>query len=76
MAAKRFVKAVGKEIRYRRTQRKITQEKLAEGAGLHPNFIGLIERGQRNPSLAVLAEIAAALKLPLSELIAGAESRS
>lgn len=54
----------------------MSQEELAGRAGLHRNYVGLLERGQRNPTLLVLAELAAKLKVSIAELIAAAERNS
>ena len=51
----------------------MSRETLAERAGLHQTYIGLIERGMRNPSLDAADAIAEALGVRLSELIAEAE---
>ena len=75
MAAKGSLRALGDEIRARREERGLSQERLADLAGLHRNFIGLIERGQRNPTFFTLLAIARKLGLPLSELVASAERR-
>ncbi len=48
----------------------MSQEKLAEHAGLHPTYIGLIERGARNPTLASALAVAKALDEELVDLIA------
>lgn len=72
MAAKALLRTVGREIRALREAKSLSQEALAERAGLHRNFIGLIERGQRNPTLITLADLAEALNTPLADLIAGA----
>lgn len=47
----------------------MSQEKLAERAGLHPTYIGMIERGTRNATLDVAARIAKALKIDLPKLV-------
>ncbi len=57
--------------RYRRGYR--SQEAFAEAAGMHKNYVGAIERGERNVSLQALVRIAAALDMPLSRLIGEAE---
>lgn len=57
--------------RYRRGYR--SQEALAYAAGLHPAYVGAIERGERNVSLRNLLRIANSLGMSLSRLIADAE---
>jgi transcriptional regulator with XRE-family HTH domain len=47
----------------------MTQEKLAFEAEIDLTYVGGIERGKRNPSLLVMARIAAALSVPLAKLI-------
>jgi transcriptional regulator with XRE-family HTH domain len=56
-------------VRKRRLEAGLSQEKLAESAELHPTYIGLIERGLRNPTLDASARIAKALKISLPKLI-------
>lgn len=50
-----------------------TIEQLADSALIHRTTIGLLERGERAPSVGVASQIAKALGYPLSELIAKAE---
>lgn len=52
-----------------RLEKKLTQENVAEGAGLHPNYISSVERGERNISIANIERIAAALAVPMAELL-------
>ena len=61
--------AFGRAVRKLRTQRRISQEKLAEIAGIHRTYIGDVERGTRNISLVNMTRIAKALQVPLSRLI-------
>ena len=56
-------------VRQRRRELGISQEELAERAGLHRTYIGDIERGLRNVSLVNIAKIAVALDTHLSKLI-------
>ena len=56
-----------------RTDQGLTLEQLADKAGLHRTSIGLLERGERAPTLGVAAQIAEALGYPLSDLISKAE---
>lgn len=59
----------GKHLRKLRLSKKLTQEELAEKAGLHSTYIGQIERGVRNPSLINLYKIAKALNITAGELM-------
>lgn len=69
------MRALGAEIRTLRVALGLSQERLADLAGLHRNFIGLIERGQRNPTYLTLLAISSKLEVPLSKLILAAENR-
>lgn len=51
----------GKKIRELRLAKGWTQEELAEQTGLHPTYIGGVERGQRNLGLDNILKIARAL---------------
>lgn len=62
-------------VRDRRMAAGLSQEKLAEAAGLHPTYVSMVERGIRNPTLDVAARIAKALKISLPRLIEHAQSR-
>ena len=64
-------KVLGENIRTHRRNLKLSQEKLAEKADLHHNYIGDIERGEENVSVDALARIAGALKVRLSDLVRG-----
>jgi transcriptional regulator with XRE-family HTH domain len=65
-----FLTAVGAEVRRARAARGLSQEQLAERAGIHRNYVGLIERGERNVTLGVVVEVAEALGITLAQLFA------
>jgi transcriptional regulator with XRE-family HTH domain len=68
------LQALGEAIRERRGEIDgLSQEGLADLAGMHRTYVGDIERGLRNPSYRNLVKLAAALDVPLSELVARAE---
>lgn len=48
---------IGKNIRQFRIEKKMSQEDLAEKAGLSSNYIGMIERGEKIPSLTTFINI-------------------
>ncbi len=59
---------VGTKIRSLRKKRGWSQEELAEKAGYHWTYIGGLERGERNATLKVIANIAKALGVAEKEL--------
>lgn len=75
MAAKGILRALGEEVRERRLARNLTQDTLAAKSGLHRNFIGMIERGERNVTVLSLEAITDVLKINLSDLFVGIEQR-
>lgn len=60
--------AFGKRMRTIRKERNLSQEKLADLAGLHRTYIGAIERGEQNVSVDNIAKIARALGVEASAL--------
>ncbi|MBB1093841.1 helix-turn-helix transcriptional regulator [Rhodopseudomonas palustris] len=56
-------------LRRKRHDQKITQEELAERAGLSARYVGAIERGDVSASVTVLGQIADALKIEPGELL-------
>jgi transcriptional regulator with XRE-family HTH domain len=59
----------GAKLRAERLKRKLSQEKLAELAELHRNYIGLLERSEQSPSLIHIEKIAKALDISISKLM-------
>jgi len=58
----------GKRVYKRRKQLGLSQEKLAFEANLHRNYVGSVERGERNISLDNILLLATALKCSPSDL--------
>ena len=54
---------IGQRLREIRKKQNLTQEQLGELVGLNYKYIGLIERGERLPSIQTLFKISAALKV-------------
>jgi transcriptional regulator with XRE-family HTH domain len=64
-----IVGRVGARLKHLRQARKLTQEQLAEAAGLSYKFVGEIERGIGNPTLTTLEALAAALQVSVTDLL-------
>lgn len=62
-------KAFGLNVRMRRFEVEMTQEELAEKADLHPTYLGLIERDERNIALKNIIHLAKALKCSQKDLM-------
>jgi transcriptional regulator with XRE-family HTH domain len=61
----------GKALRQRRGKLGVSQEEFADICGLDRTYIGGIERGERNLSLANIEKVAKAFKISLSEMFRG-----
>lgn len=70
MTAKKelFVK-FGNRIREERLACGLSQEKLAERAGLHRTYVGMIERAEKNITLQNIEKLAKALQVPIDKLL-------
>lgn len=66
---KHILENFGKRVQKVRQEKGVTQEKLAEMLSMHRTYIGLIERGERNPTVRTLYKIAKALKVKASYLL-------
>jgi transcriptional regulator with XRE-family HTH domain len=65
----RWEQVVGINVRRLRKARGLTQEALAAESGIDMRYLGGIERGQENPTVAVLGDIAKALSAHPSTLL-------
>ena len=57
----------GERLREIRTKKGVSQEALAEQAGLHRTYVSSIERGERNISIVNIAKLAEALGVPIRD---------
>jgi transcriptional regulator with XRE-family HTH domain len=64
-----FMRALGKRIRLLRLTAELTQEELAEAAGMSRNFVSLLEHGAHGVDVVRLLRLAAVLGMPLHELV-------
>lgn len=65
--------AFGRVLRSIRESQGISQEELAARSGYHRTYIGLLERGEKSPSLRTLFNLAGALDVRPSEIVRRAE---
>jgi transcriptional regulator with XRE-family HTH domain len=65
----------GEAVRRARRNAGLSQEELADLAGLDRTYIGGVERGERNAGLVALQKIADGLGLPLAKLFADVKPR-
>lgn len=72
--ANRVQRAFGKAVRKHREAAGVSQEQLADLAGIHRTYIGDVERGERNLGLVNVYRIADALNVTVSELVADADA--
>lgn len=63
------LKIIGENIRALRESIGLSQEELAIKSDCHRNYIGMLERGERNPSVLRLISICQALEVDVSEIL-------
>ena len=68
-----LIEAFGRVVRSERQRQGLTQERLAELADLHTNFISLVERGKSAAAIDTLVSLAQALGRRPSQLLRAAE---
>lgn len=62
------VRKLGKRIKQLRRSMGWSQDRLAAEAHVHRNYLGGVERGERNPTVTSIARIAKALEVPIAAL--------
>ena len=67
LSKKEFTVEVGKRIKKWREKRNISQEDLADRAGLYRTYIGHLENGRYSPTAYVLYKISKVLKVEITE---------
>lgn len=66
---KRILIKFGQKVRMERRKQNLSQEELADKAGLHRTYIGMIERAEKNITLENISKISDALRLKISDLL-------
>ena len=69
MSSDSILKIFGNNVQRYRKNLQLSQEKLAELAGVHRTYIGMIERAEKNITLCNMEKIAKALGVEIKELL-------
>jgi transcriptional regulator with XRE-family HTH domain len=64
-----ILKQFGKRIKDLRINNKWSQQDLADVSGFHKNYVGMVERGERNISLKNIEVFAKSLNVKMSNLL-------
>jgi transcriptional regulator with XRE-family HTH domain len=67
----RILQLFGQRVREERLKQGLSQEALAEKAGVHRTYIGMIERAEKNITLINIEKIAKALRVEIGTLLKG-----
>lgn len=68
------LESLAQAVRALREQRRLSQEALAARSGVHRNYIGVLERAERNPTYTRIRQVAHGLGISLSALAAEADT--
>lgn len=71
MASMDVQETLAENVRTNRKRLALSQEELADVAGLHRTYVSGIERGVRNPSISIIAKLAKALRVEPADLLTG-----
>lgn len=66
--AEEHLLALGRAIRQARRERDLSQEAVAAAAGVHPNQVGRLERGEADVYTSTMLRIVAGVGVPLAEV--------
>ena len=69
MNDEQILKNVGLKIKFKRLQKGLTQEQLAELIGVHEKYIGKIETGKQNITIKTLNRLANALEIDICNFL-------
>lgn len=64
-----ILKTIGLNFRIERTRLGLSQERFAEIAGVHTNYIGKVERGEQNLTIKKIVDLANSLDIPIENIL-------
>ena len=65
---KDVLKKIGLNFRVERTKKSLSQERFAELANVHTNYIGKVERGEQNLTVKKIVDLTNALDLSVENI--------
>lgn len=66
---KAVLKEIGLKFRVERIKKMLSQEKFAEIANVHTNYIGKVERGEQNLTVKKIVNLANSLEVPVKDIL-------
>lgn len=63
------LKKIGMNFRVERIKKSLSQERFAEIANVHTNYIGKVERGEQNLTVKKIVELAEAINVPVDKIL-------
>lgn len=63
------LKKIGMNFRIERIKKSLSQERFAEIANVHTNYIGKVERGEQNLTVKKIVELAEAINVPVEKIL-------
>ena len=63
------LKKIGLNFRVKKKKRSLSQEKFAELANVHTNYIGKVERGEQNLTVRKIVDLANSLNVPVENIL-------
>jgi transcriptional regulator with XRE-family HTH domain len=66
---KEMIKAISTNLKNIRFKKNLTQEQVAEIAGINAKYLGEIERGEKNPTALIISRLSEALQVPICEIL-------
>ena len=69
MGSENILEIFGRNVQKYRKEKQVSQERLAEIAGVHRTYVGMIERAEKNITLRNMEKIAKALNVEIKDLL-------
>ena len=66
---KEMTRAISANLKNIRLKKNLTQEQVAEIAGINSKYLGEVERGEKNPTALIIGRLSEALKVPICEIL-------